>query len=273
MLKGGVEERINKRLDKLKSHQARNYFLSNITYPIKEQKFDAHLVNNSIKQIEEVLPKILGLIREIKKYFKNIYDQNNIVASYLLLGKTYKNLQCVSREAKNGNASIVVELCRSGQEALDLVFLFSEAKGQKYLKKWFKGEIISNKEARELMDKSVNEMLTSLSKSQVSVRDMKADVYWIYSLFTHSGFGSLLDMIDVYHEDFDFDGYAGFHYTRKYLHLVDNMVVSILLGLKNIFLVCKDLKNLSKTESLLASFGSQFASPEEIVETQKKYKK
>lgn len=273
MLKDGAEERINKRLDKLKSHQARNYFLSNAAYPIKEQKFDAYLVNNSIKQIEKMLPKILELIKEIKKYFKDIYDQNNIVASYLLLGKTYKNLQCVLEEAKNGNVSIVVELCRSGQEALDLVFLFSEAKGQKYLNKWFKGEIISNKEAREVMDKSVNEMLTSLSKSQMSIQDMKADIYWVYSLFTHSGFGFLLDMVDVYHEDFDFDGFAGFHYTRKYLHLVDNMVVSILLGLKNIFSVCKDLKNLTKTENLLATFGSQFASSEEIAETQKKYKK
>lgn len=247
--------------------------MSNVTYPIKEQKSDAYLVNNSIKPIEEMLPKILKLIKDIKKYFKNIYDQNNIVASYLLLGKTYKNLQCVLREAKNGNVSSVVELCRSGQEAIDLVFLFSEVKGQKHLKEWFKGKIISNKEAREAMDKSVNEMLTSLTKSQVSIQDMKADIYWIYSLFTHSGFGSLLDMVDVYHEDFDFDGYAGFHYTRQYLHLVHNMVVNILLGLKNIFLVCKDLKNLTKTESLLASFGSQFASPEEISETQEKYKK
>lgn len=271
MLSDGVKERINGRKNKLKSRKASGRLLTEPLYPIKERDIDCHIIEVVVNQIEIIVADILELIKGIRKYFTNIWDENNIIASYLLIGKAYKNLLGVLREAKAGNISGVIELCRSGQEAIDLLVLFLDRANGDQLKRWFNGEIIKNKRAREGMDKSVNDMLFSMSKDQVSVKEMKADIYWTFSLFTHSGYGAMFELIDPYHEDFDFDEFAGFHYTRESMHIVDSLVVNVLLGLKNIFLVCKDRDGLTKTESLLTRFRSQFASPEEIVETQKKY--
>jgi len=273
MLKDNVDERIKERIDLIKSGKAKNKLLSDSSYPERQRANDIFFIDQEISIIEELLPEILILIKNIKKYFTNIWDQNNIVASYLLLGKAYKNLQGVILSAKNGKVSSFVELCRSAQEALDLVFVFLDTKGQKHLERWFKGQIITNGDAREIIDKSTNEMLLSMSKDPVLVKDAKRDIYWTYSLFTHSGYGSMLDMIDIFYEDFDYDDYSGFHYTKQYLHLLESLVVNILLGLKNMFLIFKDLENLNKVEKLLSSFSSQFASPEEIIETLKRYKK
>lgn len=274
MFRDGIEERIKTRLDKLKSGKAREYFLSDIGYPGKQQDIDKCVVSKSAKSIEDLFPDLLAMIKLVRPHFNKIYDQNGVVAAYLLLGKAYKILHSVVDEAKKGNPTSVVELVRSGQEAIDLVFLFLDDKGKKYLEKWFKGKIVSNKEARKIIDKTINEMLAASTKEPAPalVNKIKANIYWIYSLYTHSGYGAMLDMIDVYHEDFDFKRNAGFHFTRQYLHLIQNFVVSLLLGMKNVFVYCKDLDGISKADQQLDRFQSFFAEPKEIVDIQNRYR-
>ncbi len=272
MLKSGIEDRIKKRIAKLKSGRARKYFLSDISYPKRRQDQNRYDINKSIKVVEGLLPELLSLLKLIRPYFDKIWDQNNIVAAYLLLGKTHKMLHSVVDEAKKGNPTSIVELARSGQEAVDLAFLFLDEKGSKYLRKWYRGEIISNSEARKALDKAVNDMFTTFATQPILVKKMKDDVYWGYSLYTHSGYGAMLDMVDVYHEDFDFEGYAGFHYTDRYLHLIQNLVVNLLLGMKNVFVYCKDLDGISKVDTQLSKFQSSFATPEEITVAQDKYR-
>lgn len=272
MLRDGVDERIKKRVDKLESGKAREYFLANIGYPKKQQAIDKHAINKSTKSVEDLLPELSTSIKLIRPHFNKIWDQNNIVAAYLLLGKTYKTLHSVINEAKEGNPVGVVELTRSGQEAIDLVFLFLDEKGEKYLERWFKGQIISNSVARKVINETVNEMLAASTKQPALVEKMKNDVYWIYSLYTHSGYGAMLDMVDVYYQDFDFNKYAGFHYAKQYLHLIQNLVVNLLLGMKNVFVYCKDLDGVSKMDKQLDIFQSLFATPEEIVDIQNRYK-
>lgn len=272
MLRNGIDERIKERVDKLKSGKARKYFLTNIGYPKKQQIADRYIVNRSVKLIEDLLPELLTLIKLIRPHFSKIWDQNSIVAAYLLLGKTYKLLNSVMDEAKKGNSISVVELVRSGQEAVDLVFLFLDEKGEKYLEKWFKGKIVSNSETRRIIDKTINEMLAASATEPVLVKKIKADIYWVYSLYTHSGYGAMLDIVDVYYEDFDFERYAGFHFTRQYLHLIQNLVVNLLLGMKNIFVYCKDLDGISKVDQQLGGFQHFFAKPREIIDILDRYK-
>ncbi len=266
MLKKGIDERIEARIKKLKSGKAKRYFHLNIGFPSKQQALDKNQIDKSVKRVEDFLPELVRLIKEVRPHFKNIWDQNRIVASYLLLSKSYRSLEGVVNEAKRGNPTSVVELARSGCEAVDLVFLFLSKDGGAYLKRWFKGEIIGNKESRRVFEKEVKEMFSKKGAPDIKAREMKGDVYWIYSLYTHSAYGAILDMVDVFYEDFDFKRYAGYHYTRQYLHLVENLIVNILLGLKNIFLIIGDSDNLAIVERSLGEFHSQFASPREITD-------
>jgi hypothetical protein len=272
MLRDKIDERIKERVNKLKSGKARKYFLTNIGYPKKQQAVDKYIVDSSIRVSEDLLPELLTLIKLIRPHFSKIWDQNNIVAAYLLLGKTFKILHSVLDEAKKGNPISIVELVRSGQEAIDLVFLFLDDKGGKYLEKWFKGKIVSNKEARKIIDKTINEMLAASTTEPVPTNKIKTDIYWTYSLYTHSGYGAMLDIIDVYHQDFDFEKFAGFHFTRQYLHLIQNLAVNLLLGMKNVFVYCKDLDGISRVDQQLGKFQQFFANPEEFIDIQNRYK-
>jgi len=271
MLKAGVDKRIKDRIDKLKSGIARNKFLLDISYPARQQSKDKYTVKISVKWIENFLPELLVLIKSIRPHFDKIWDQNRIVASYLLLGKAYKILESILCIAKEGYSSSIVELARSGQEAIDLVFLFSNDKSDKFLKLWFKGEIVGNSESRKIIDQSVNQMYAAFNKS-LPVKKAKDDIYWVYSLYTHSGYATIIEMIDVFHEDFDFETYAGFHFIRRNFHLVFNLVVNILLGIKNTAIVCNDSEILSKVNLKLKKFQSFFASPEEIDSIYSRYK-
>lgn len=263
MLRNGIEGRIKARIKKLKSRKARRYFQLNIGHPKSQQELERNYINQTIRTIEDLFPTLIELLKKVRPHFNNIWDQNKIVASYLLLGKSFKTLEAVIEEMKKGNPTSAVELARSGCEAVDLVFLFLSNDGDTYLRKWFGGKIISNNESRKAFERSITEMFPK-SAGSYALREMKSDVYWIYSLYTHSGYGAILDMVDVYYEDFDFSGYAGFHYTRQYLHLAENLLVNILLGLKNIFLITVDLEGIATVEKYLKQFHLHFASPREI---------
>lgn len=273
MLKDTVEDRIKERFTLLRSGKAKAKLLSDLSYPNRCKSLDDEAIKRSLDEFEKIIPQLISLIKKVRPHFKFIGDQNNVVAVYLLLGKALKSLQGVLAVAMIGNISSMIELCRSGQEAIDLTMLFLDSHGQKFLEEWFKGKIIGNEEARKVMDLLVNEMMADMSKEPVPAEAVKKDIYWTYSQFTHSGYGSMSEMIDVYHEDFDFEGYAGSHYTRRSLHVIESLIVNILLGLKNTFLICKDLTALNETEKLLRQFSSQFASLDEIAKTYEPYKK
>lgn len=260
--------RLKERLEKLKSRRARRYFLSNMSFPENEKQKDRDFIISSLHVIENVLPKVKDLVKGIRTHIEYIWDQSPILAAYLLMGKALSNLESIISLAKGGHVLEVVELIRSGQESLDLAFLFMEGGQEQRLNKWFNGEIIENAKARKALQTAINKM-----GFRYPVKSLKSEVYKTLSLYTHSSYGALFDAIDIYHEDFDFDKYAGFHYTREYLPTVEDLLVKILLELKNIFVKQKDMIRLDATEKLLKEFSSSFASESEIRDISKLYSK
>ena len=126
--------------------------------------------------------------------------------------------------------------------------------------------------ARAGFQKAINREGTDNSiKSyyNLSVEDTKRDIYGLYSLYTHSSYAALFDAIDVFYEDYDFNRNAGFHYTAKYLHVIDSLAINILLSLKNVFIKCTDLNGVLETENLLKAVGHPNMSKEEVKENLK----
>ena len=214
---------------------------------------------------------IESLLKAYRKHIPRIWDQTKYVASYLLIGKAFNNLITINIIARAGSSHELVEISRSAIESLDLAILFLEDTNGTLLKKWFKGEIIKNAKSRVLEHKIINDEMSKQDTEMFPYQEMKSDVYSIYSLYTHSSYAALLDSVDVFYEDFDYKKYSGFHYTKKYLHLVDNLVINILLSLKDAFIRCNDRKNVDETEKVFRRTGYVNATKEFIAKTSKRY--
>lgn len=271
-LKEGLEERINDRIEKLKSRKGHYYCISNLTYPENQKQKSRYQLQQATALLEEKMPEIKELIKSIKGYIPYIWEQNAITAVYLLICKTYGNLETIIALAKDGRNVEIIELARSGHESLDLAFLFLEEGQEERLKSWFKGKIIDNKIARETFHKVLNSGV--LNATDLPVYDSKTDIYGVYSLYTHSSYAALLDTIDVFHEDFDFEGISGLHYSLQYFDaIVKNLMISLMLELKNIFTKYKILENINKVDRLLEQLGNYKATEEEVRDIFERYKK
>jgi len=254
------QERIRERIDKLKSGRAQTAFKKNPQIADVYKEKDIEDISLRVNQLEPLIPEVYKLIRGIRSNFTHIWDQDKFVASYLLLGKAFSNLKTTIDLAKKGKCLEMVEVARSGQESLDLVFLFFDEPG-KYLEKWFNGEIIDNKIARESFHEAVNQN----TSEPLPVDELKNEVYRIYSLYTHSSYGAVFDYVDVFRENFDFEDVSGFHYSRAYFEpIVTNLLINILLALKNVYGNLGDQENFKKINGLLDLAGHVNLSTDQI---------
>lgn len=254
------QERISKRVDKLKSGKAQRAFKTDPKIVDVFREKDIAYISERTNQLKLLTPEVYKLIIGIRSNFDHIWDQNKFAASYLLIGKAFSNFETVINLVKNGKCLEMVEVARSGQESLDLVFLFFD-KPDTYLEKWFNGEIIDNSIARKAFHDSVNEV----NSEPLPVYELKNEVYKIYSLYTHSSYGAILDYIDVFREDLDFNGVSGLHYSRKYFEpIVANLLINILLALKNVYGTIGDKNSYKKVDKLLELSGHVNLSTDQI---------
>lgn len=255
-------ERITKRLNQLKSKKARIYFLAHLDYPQREKAQYETLIKEYLLELEEIIPEVRSIIRSYRKYIPHIWDQSNITAAYLLIGKAFHNLITLIQIAKTGANYEIVELSRSAIESLDLALLILEESDNKKLTKWFKGEIIQNKVAREKYQEVINRFSTQ--KTSKPIKFLKSEVYDLYSYYTHSGYLAILESVDPFYEDLDYKSYAGFYFTYRNLELISNVLINILFELKTIYLKSKDLVYVKKIDQLLNKAGHKNMSDKDI---------
>lgn len=272
-LKDGVAERIKGKLDLLKTRKGHKKLISDILFPSKQRESDCEFAEKYAFVLDQKIKVLEPLIRSLRSHIDYIGDPDKYVAAYLLIGKTFSSLKAVAVLVRLGFSFQIVEIVRSSMESLILVALFLKDGQENLVEKWFSGEIIGNKTAREVLDKAVNKVTQAFNGKSVPMRDALSDVYSIYSSYTHSGYVALFDFVDVFKEDFDFEQYTQFHYNRKNLHLIDNLYVNILLELKNFYIRVKDEENLAKVEEILKNESGSFANPEEIGKEMERYTK
>lgn len=166
-----------------------------------------------------------------------------------------------------------MELSRSGKEALDLAMLFWEDKNKHLLDKWFKGKIIGNADAREFHHEHLNTELAEFYENEEQpIKEMLGKGYKIMSSYTHSGYAGLLDSVDVFKLDFDFEEQAGYHYCVDNFHIIEDLLIKILLNLKNSFLHLKDQEGFKEADRLFKPFESNLTK-EQMKKIIARYKK
>jgi hypothetical protein len=61
---------------------------------------------------------------------------------------------------------------------------------------------------------------------------MANDIYRMLSKYTHCSYAALMDCIDVYTHDYDWNRYAGFHYTEHNMHELRSTMTATILAFK-----------------------------------------
>jgi len=245
--------------------------LSDIFFPLKEKEKNQRIINQHTDALDKKIKLLEPLIRHLRKHIDYIGHPDKFVAAYLLIGKSCMSLKASLLLDKHGFSYQMVEIVRSSIESLNLASLFLEDEKDKYVKQWFEGKIIRNEVARDELGKAINAMNKALEREAVPMKAALSDIYSIYSEYTHSGYSALFDYIDVFKEDFDFKQYSQFHYGKQYLHLINNLYVNVLLGLKNFYERANDEDYLAKVEELLSFEGNSFANPGEIGKEMERY--
>jgi hypothetical protein len=122
-----------------------------------------------------------------------------------------------------------------------------------HLSKWFQGEIITNGVARKIVNESITESLDNTHG--LSPYDLATHVYRGFSKYTHCSYAALLESIDVFNEDFDWNGYSGAHYALKHISALESTMTSTLITLKQTYSELKDTESYAVINDILFDFA------------------
>lgn len=264
------KKRINERIAKLSKWEAYEYLKTHLSYAEDLKAKEKKALSEEIDNFQPILVDIKLLIKHLKKYVPDVLERNKLTAIYHLITKSFFDLEAVIKLSKDGSHFQVFEVSRSANEAVDLVFLFMDDKGEKFIQKWFDGEIISNKISRKLADKLINSGI--FGNKEFPVYEMKSDIYDVYSEFTHSGYGAILDLVDPFHKDLDFNRLSGYHFALRYFRdTTVNIGFNILLALKSVFIYLGEDAEIEKIDDLILHFDDLLANNKETKEVLERY--
>ncbi|TSC89136.1 MAG: hypothetical protein G01um10143_517 [Parcubacteria group bacterium Gr01-1014_3] len=268
-----LEEYVRSRVEDINEKKGFLYAQTYPDFPAIQRNKNIVAINRLCDKIEGVLPEVRGLIKVIFPHIKSITAATKVAAAYLLISRAYSNLQTSLLVCRNGKNLEAMELSRSGKEALDLAMLFWEDNNKSSLDKWFKGEIIGNAHSRKFQHEYFNNGLAGVFQNEDKpIKAILGKGYKIMSNYTHSGYAGLLDSIDVFKLDFDFESQSGYHYCVDNFHIVEDLLIKILLNLKNSFLHLKDHDALPRVNRILKTFNFGLT-PEQMNKVFNKHKK
>lgn len=247
-----VKKLIKNHIDKLKSHEGKKFTERNKLYPQQQREKDLQEIPRKSAGLKSVYSEIEERIKKLKNLIPDITEQAPLCAVYLVFGKVLQTWRVIFLLNERGYSFETMELNRSIIENLDLIHTFHLDKNTTHLSKWFQGEIITNAVARNLIDEYIK---NSVNTQGLSPYDMANDVYRGFSKYTHCSYAALLESIDVFNEDFDWNGYAGAYYSLKYINALESTMISTLITLKHIYLELKDMGSYKEIDKILLDFA------------------
>jgi len=241
---------IEDRVALIKKGDAKRHMYVNMFYPEQTKKKDAAFIKEEIDKIKSIHSKTLPYIKKLRELINDITERTEICAIYLIYGKIIQAFDSIFLLSAEGFNFEVMELCRSINESLDLIKLFHLDVSHQYLNDWFDGKIIDNKIAREAEHKLLTSGgIEAVDSGIIDPYDMITEIYRVFSKYTHCAYGAILDSVDVYHHNFDWNKYGGFHYMLHNMHEVESTMVSTVVTLKMTYQklgFIPDFENLTK---------------------------
>lgn len=251
-----IKQLIQERITKLKQGQAKAHLRMNLLYPEQQKKQDLQKIQTGLSKLVSIHSQVKDRVKKLKNLIPDVTEQTTLCAVYLIYGKVLQTWEAIFLLASKGYSFNIMELIRSMGENLDLIKAFHLDKEQQYLKKWFQGEIIEHKVSRGIEEKFIKEgRIKSIEESGLSPYDMAKDIYRVMSKYTHCSYAALLDCVDVFNENFDWNGYAGTHYTLHNMHALNSVMTANLITLKMTYSELKDFVSYEEVDKILIDFA------------------
>lgn len=208
-------------------------------HPDKVESFrtkDKEVLLNRLNDLDKKFQLLVPYIKDTKSNVQNgITEHTKFSACFLLFHKIIQSWESLILLAQHGHYQESMELVRSINENVDLANLFIWDKDTKNLEKWHAGKIIDNGTARAKLHEILNE--SKILPKDVKVEDVKKNIYGIYSNYTHAGYVAMLESIDVFRKDFDFDKQMGYHRLCEVQPNIEGLLDSIRIALTSYFAV------------------------------------
>jgi hypothetical protein len=235
-------------------------------HPDKVRAFkekDRQILIAGLGELDTKFKLLVPYIKFTKRHLKKgITERTKFSACFLIYHKIIQSWEALLVLAKKGYYQESMEMLRSIGENIDLVNLFIFQKESKNLEGWFSGEIIQNSIARENFQEALN--ASQVLPTEVEVKKLMAHIYKGFSNYTHGGYVAMLESIDVFRKDFDFEKTAGYHRLSETLPNFRHLINALTLSLTSYYLlVVEDQEKSSELKDLWSP--AQFT-PEEIVE-------
>jgi hypothetical protein len=198
---------------------------------VQDKREIAILLSALQSQHSELSP----FVHRLKSYVKDITEETHICAVYLILCHIFENWDSVFLLADNGKSNAVGNLIRTIKEGIMLTELFCfdcKNNDSTNLKRWFSGYIIEHSVGREKMSKNFDE---SLINPQLDFKKMDAHIYQMESQVPHNSYATILELVSPFTEDYDFDGFTGYHRTLAWLRYATGSLAATNISLKAVY--------------------------------------
>jgi hypothetical protein len=226
---------------------------------IADKEFFKKQINSLLLILREHYNELLPYVKKIKSNINDITENTHVCAVYLLLCNIFDNWDSFFLLAEKGKSIASGSLIRLIKEGVMQVEYFSiEAlNGDRIaLDKWFSGNIIEHGKGREAMSKLFEKFLPTPGNNY---KDLSASVYQVESQVSHNAYGTILEMVSPFSEDYDFDGYNGHYRAIHWLRYAIGSLEATNMALRSVYLIIiKDLDSHKKIDEILTRHNSRY---------------
>lgn len=233
-----IKQHIEEAINAISNEKTKNALEINpeIQNYIKEK--DAMQIGDLLKEITEYYDELLPYIKKIKINVPQITDQTCICACYLLIAQVFKlwnSILLLGEKANNTAIMVIIRAIKEHNMLISMLALEYSEKNNENLKKWFSGDLIMHSAGRKKMSSLISNDEIFKSVDNQKIYDFETHLYSIESALAHPSYVSVLENINPFSKDFDFNSYAGFHRTVSALEYAKGTMDNTTIAIKTIF--------------------------------------
>ena len=245
-----IKEAIESNLKAVKSNRPK-LLLKNDPELLEKKFIKTNLdIERQLSELVKHYNELLPFVKAIKYQINDITEKTHYCAVYLVLCQAMNYWKSIFLLLKNGESSTIQLTNRAIKEALSLAELFScefHNKKDNFLKKWFLGEIIKNKEHRDVIESLVGEIAGNINK----------DLYRMESHPVHVSYVSVIELISPFTEDYDFEKYTKFQRTFLNFRYLKGSMDRTNIALKYVYnFLLRDKAGCDQLDKILTKFSN-----------------